>query len=523
MGSSRLTEQVSLFERVPDDSRMGWGSIAAILSGVVSSLSKLMGGGIVAFYAGCQLGSVAAGILFVLGTVLTYLVGRISYEEGLPNNVTSRFYVFGTKGSVVGSLIWIFLLVGVLAVGTVQLGNAIMYYFGLTSPWMKVVLFLAISGIWILISLFGVKFIARFNGVFVALLFAALAFVVVKIALDGDMGDALTHGIMVPGVSTGDGFAYGLNYCVMTSGLMALFAADFTRFLRKKSDLVPVSLFGSIVAIVTYVFGALLTYYGYEQSVAYFESIGYDAAGAANAAITNPGVTLVLALGFAGLLIICLSQMKVETSNSIGGANAVSNLFDALFGMRLPWPVAVVIANAVGLVFIFGNILDKVNAFMSVGSILTMSWCFLLITDYYLVRGVMHIGSRGIVSLKHIEAVNWRGVVTIAVTTVVCTVLYTAKILMIPLLLAAPLTMGLYIMLSVAFRDQVRARDAQMRACEQAEVDGSDEAAASTEVAVPAGIAASVEGVESAEGAALAKDVVPAGDASPARGEASGR
>ena len=467
MAKSSLTEQVSLFERVPDEKRIHWGNIAAILSGVVSSLSKLMGGGIVAFYAGCQLGSVAAGILFVLGTFLTYLVGRISFEEGLPNNVTSRFYVFGTKGSAVGSLIWIYLLVGVLAVGTVQLGNAVLYYFGWTSDFARIALFLGISVVWVLVSLFGVKVIAKFNGVFVAFLFLALGYVVVKIALDGNIGEALTHGIIIPGVNEADGFAYGLNYCVMTSGLMALFAADFTRFARKSRDLWPISLFGSVIAIVTYVFGALLTFYGFETSVEYFSGLGYDSAGAANAAITNPGVTLVLALGFIGLLIICFSQMKVETSNSIGGANAVSNFFDALFGIKLKWPVAVVIANAIGLIFIFGGILNWVNAFMSYGSILTMSWCFLLITDYYIVRGPMKIGTRGISSLDRVEAVNWRGVITIVATTIVCSFLYTTHVLMIPLLLAAPMTMVLYMLLSWVMRDRVRARDAEQRALDE--------------------------------------------------------
>ncbi|MCQ4882381.1 hypothetical protein NE624_19060, partial [Alistipes onderdonkii] len=72
------------------------------------SLSKLMGGGIVAFYAGCQLGGVAMAITFALSFVLTYLVGKITFREGLPNNVVSRLYIFGTKGSAAGSLVWIF-------------------------------------------------------------------------------------------------------------------------------------------------------------------------------------------------------------------------------------------------------------------------------------------------------------------------------------------------------------------------------------------------------------------------------
>ena len=50
------TAQVSLFEKVPEDKKLGWTGVAAILSGVVSSLTKLMGGGIVAYYAGCYYG-----------------------------------------------------------------------------------------------------------------------------------------------------------------------------------------------------------------------------------------------------------------------------------------------------------------------------------------------------------------------------------------------------------------------------------------------------------------------------------
>ena len=78
-GSSGAKE--SLFERVPDSARLAWPDIAAILSGVVSSLSKLMGGGIVAFYAGCQLGGVAMAITFALSFVLAYLVGKITFRE----------------------------------------------------------------------------------------------------------------------------------------------------------------------------------------------------------------------------------------------------------------------------------------------------------------------------------------------------------------------------------------------------------------------------------------------------------
>jgi cytosine permease len=430
-----------------------------------------MGGGIVAFYAGCYYGLWAAAIMFVLSTLLTYFVGRISFREGLPSNVTSRLYVFGTKGSAIDSLIWIFLLVGVLAIGTVQLGNAVMYSFGLTSHAGKYVLFLGISTIWVLMSLFGMKIIAKLNVVFVVLLFLALMFVTVRVAAEGNLKDALTHGIMVPGVHPLQGFSYAVNYSIMTSGLMALFSSDFTRFVKRERDLAAISVVGSVFAVLTYVFGAVLAYYGYRVSYEYFRGLGYSDAGAANAAITNPGVTLVLALGLVGLIIIAFSQLKVETSNSISSSNAISNLFHSLFGVRLRWPVAVIAVNAVGAVFIFWGILDKVNTFMSYGSMLTMSWCFLLITDYYIVRGKLGIGSRGIVSLVHIEAVNWRGVTTIVLATAVGGYLYFSGLVAVPFLVVAPLTVVVYIGMTLLLREKVIENDQRMRALERADLE----------------------------------------------------
>ena len=458
--ASSVTEQVSLFERVPKDKRLAWPDIAAIVSGVVSSLSKVMGGGIVAYYAGCQFGLLAMLIMVALSFVLTLLVGRITYEEGLPNNVTSRMYVFGEKGSAAGSLVWIFLLVGVLAVGTVQLGNAILFAFDWDETWQRWVLFTGISLVWVFMSLFGAKVIARMNAAFVIALFCVMGYVVYLVASSGQLGDALTHGVLMPGVGQIEGFAYGLNYSIMTSGLMALFAADFTRFARKRSDIVPIAAAGAGAAVVTYVCGAIITFFGFEAASSYFAEQGYDVAGAANAAITNPGVSLVLAAGGVGLAVICLSQMKVETSNSIGGANAVSNLVDSLTGKKLTWPVAVVIANVIGFLFIMGGILDQVNAFMSFGSILTISWCVLLITDYYIVRGPLGIGSRG-VPLSAVEKVNWRGVVTLATVSIVNGVLYAAGILSIPFLSVVPMTVLMYLALSLAFRKRVRANEAE--------------------------------------------------------------
>ncbi len=477
----KITDQVSLFKRVPEDKKLGWTGVAGILSGVVSSLTKLMGGGIVAFYAGCYYGLGAAAIMFALSVFLTFFVGRVAFREGLPSNVTSRMYGFGTKGSALDSLIWMFLLIGTLAIGTLQLGNAILFYLNITDPLTKYFVYFLISVVWVLMSLFGMKFVARFNIVFVILLFIALGVVSIQVGSNGQLGEALTHGVMVPNTSELEGFSYAVNYSIMTSGLTALFSSDFTRFVRREKDLGAIAIVGSLFAVLTYIFGAILAFYGFDSSYQYFLGQGMDPTTAARAAITNPGITFVLSLGMVGLVIICLSQLKVETSNSISSANAMSNFFDSLFNIRLKWPVAVILVNIVGAVFIYGNILDKVNTFMSFGSILTMSWCFLMVTDYYIVRGKMHIGTRGIVSLKYIEAVNWRGVATIIGVSAVSMYMYTAGILSVPFLFVAPTTVVVYILLSLIFKKRVIDDDKRMREAEKSDPELADEYAAVSE------------------------------------------
>ena len=108
--------------------------------------------------------------------------------------------------------------------------------------------------------------------------------------------------------------------------------------------------------------------------------------------------------------------------------------------------------------------MDQVNAFMSYGSDPhQLSWCVLLVTDYYLVRGPLRIGSRGLL-LDEVESVNWRGVATIAAVSAVNGVLYATGAVAVPFVTTAPMTAALYVGLSWLARDRVRAREAARRA-----------------------------------------------------------
>ena len=64
---------------------------------------------------------------------------------------------------------------------------------------------------------------------------------------------------------------------------------------------------------------------------------------------------------------------------------------------------------------------------------------------------------------------NWRGIVTIAVSAIVGCLVYFNGLISVPVLVVAPLTMGMYVLLSLLFKKQALAKDAAMRNAEFAD------------------------------------------------------
>ena len=71
---------------------------------------------------------------------------------------------------------------------------------------------------------------------------------------------------------------------------------------------------------------------------------------------------------------------------------------------------------------------------------------------------------------------NWRGIVTIAVSAIVGCLVYFNGLVSVPVLVVAPLTMGLHILLSLLFKKQALAKDSAMRNAEFADPELASEA-----------------------------------------------
>ncbi|HKN51218.1 MAG TPA: hypothetical protein VJX66_01890, partial [Amycolatopsis sp.] len=96
------------------DRRSGWGLLMNT-AGIVSTLVQLAIGGGVTIIAGVGWGILAGLIVAVFGGALGWLVGHVAYTSGTSSTVTSRFYGLGSRGSIVASLIYSFMIIGFLA------------------------------------------------------------------------------------------------------------------------------------------------------------------------------------------------------------------------------------------------------------------------------------------------------------------------------------------------------------------------------------------------------------------------
>lgn len=446
----QMMEDYSL-EAVPKENRRPWTEIAAIQVGIVSSLAVLMTGGLVTFMAGFWMGMLAAFLAFIISTFFIYAMGVISFKEGFSSNIISRAYAFGTRGSAIGSLIWAFLIIGFLGIENVLIGNALLFYLGIKSTTLiNIIMYAAMSILWIVLSLFGMKIVARVAQIMIPLLFIVLLYMVFLLMKEGSFSEAFSHGIMIPGMTLSQGFGVAINATITLAGLIAIVATDFTRFARSKRDVAKISVTSGFAMYgATMFFGAIITFFGFKLSQSYFLKQGMDEGAALNAAITNPGITLVLAGGVIGLFAIFFSQSKVQIGNSYEGALALVNLFDAVFSWKPGRAVMVVLANIISLFFIFGNILHYIEAFLTLGSVLLGVWVTIVLTDYYIVRIKFKHGEIGIKSLDQIPNFNLIGLITLVLSTVIGMFIHYQGWFSIPFIISTILAFLMYTALSL--------------------------------------------------------------------------
>jgi len=113
--------------------------------------------------------------------------------------------------------------------------------------------------------------------------------------------------------------------------------------------------------------------------------------------------------GGIGALLMVLAQGKAQVINTYSASLSLSNLFDA-FNWRPGRLIFVILANLIGLLMLYGQILALVNSWITMLGVLTTAFAGVIVADFFIVRGLFKGGEAAL--SKAAEIVNWAGVVT---------------------------------------------------------------------------------------------------------------
>ena len=124
-------------EQVPESERKSWIQLSNNAMGICSTLLIMFFGVLATFTAGLLWGMVAGIICLTIGTIFGTLLGNMARKDGLSSTVLSRRYGFGVRGSVVSSLVFCFMILGMLALENVLLYHGILFFFGMEPVYLK--------------------------------------------------------------------------------------------------------------------------------------------------------------------------------------------------------------------------------------------------------------------------------------------------------------------------------------------------------------------------------------------------
>src|SRR5690606_24935595 len=160
---------------------------------------------------------------------------------------------------------------------------------------------------------------------------------------------------------------------------------------KRSRDIGIAALIGNIsMSVVMLTAGGMVMFAGMASIVDYFVTVrGMDVAAAHQLALQSPdsiASAFIIFGGVIGAVLMVLAQSKAQVLNTYSGSLALTNLADVIFNWRPGRIVFVVIANAIGLVMLYGKILELVNAWITILGVMTTALAMVMICDYFIVR-----------------------------------------------------------------------------------------------------------------------------------------
>ena len=414
-------------ERVPDDERKTWRTIAWNSVGLVTTLVILFLGALVCFVAGVKLALLAGITVLVVGSALAWAIAHIAYTTGCSSTVLTRQYGLGIRGSALASVVFSAMIISFLAIENALLYRGFIFFFEAQDTVMlRIIIYGLFTVTWIGLTAFGFQLVARVSSIMVVGFLVVLAWILVDIVRHSGYG--LAQVVLFPtqlptaaldgmGITSDfDKYVFSLNILIGPAGAMALNNADFGRYGRSTADAGIAGILAILLqSCVVMAIGGILMFAGASTVVEYFVIVkGLSPELAEREVLQSPdtiAATFMIFGGALGFLLMLLAQCKAQVLNTYSSSLSVTNLCDALFGWRPGRFFFVILVNIISLAMLYGHILEFVEAWITFLGVFLTCLAGVVIADFYFVAPKLSGTDTSA------EAINLAGVITVITST----------------------------------------------------------------------------------------------------------
>lgn len=399
--------------RVPSNYRWPIPAIILVLLGNSTAMFWFSLGADMSYQVGWPMLLLPIGYMVVFATLIGSCIMKMASKEGLSLNLMTRGLGFGYMGSAVTSLIYAvnfifyFLFEGTIVSHAIAnyagvpvnspIGIAIFALMGLAAIWfvwkgMSSMQFLQTWGVPIFIVLFGFC-IWQLTHHYPAVSFSGWQ----------PKGEVDSNALwLVMNMANGQ---------IVFQGLMA---TDYGRFARpgiSHKGTATIMLGMLIPIVVVMLFGAFMAY----TLMPHIQ--GEDVWSLA----LDPGFVFPLIIGLTGVLFAVITQIRINVLNLYSGSIALSNTMDMAFNYRPGRQWWMLLVWLLGVVFYICNILQYTGTFLSITGILTNTWVFIILADYFICRKVLHLAPSDFVEFRKAYLRMWNpsGVIALCVAVAI--------------------------------------------------------------------------------------------------------
>ncbi|MFC0015029.1 MULTISPECIES: cytosine permease [Allobacillus] len=371
------TEQTSddySLNRVPLNKRnMGWLSITNITFGIATAIFYFQMGSVMALQFGAINAIISAVYAIIVAGILGTFIAYLSAKSGMNVNLLSRGGGFGYIGASLTSFIYATNFIMYCALEGLILVSAVHEFFPVIPEWILILFF---GSIVIPLNWFGIKQLDKLQKWSLPLFFVFLIAAIVLAALQTSQYDGYFWTYMPENVQVGGSallLCIGMQHGIM--GLTPLLASDYARFLKPKDTKIGIFAIGFIPQIFCFgVMGGLGIWFGVRLGE------------------PNPGVYIVLLLGFWGALFTMLTQVRINVTNIYSGSLSLSSFFENIFHFKPGRRFWVVVTGVSAIALMLGKIVNHLDTVMTFQGVFLLAWASVLVADAVIVKKILKIG-----------------------------------------------------------------------------------------------------------------------------------